>query len=221
MIVDLPVPLAPTRPTRSCDVISQSVFSKRSLWPKRFPAPESWIMGWNYRLIKRQYLVFSTENEPTLCSGRAWLQPCRLEPGNTRASAPEGRLLLSDGAKKSGVCCRPAVAAFRILAPQLAVEVNALQSAIDYRFQFMRVLHFAAFGQPLPRFFWTEPGGPSHWLIRPAHFVDFHQKGLHHKFLHAARLPEHALGVNVEMKMPRLDGADGTGLFRGLALGRL
>jgi hypothetical protein len=35
-------------------VISQSVFSKRSLWPKRFPAPESWIMGWIHRLIKRE-----------------------------------------------------------------------------------------------------------------------------------------------------------------------
>jgi hypothetical protein len=26
-------------------VINQSTFSNRSLWPKRFPAPESWIMG--------------------------------------------------------------------------------------------------------------------------------------------------------------------------------
>ena len=42
--VDLPVPLAPTRPVRSLGVISQSQFSKRSLWPKRFPAPWSWIM---------------------------------------------------------------------------------------------------------------------------------------------------------------------------------
>ena len=50
--VDLPVPLPPTRPMRSWGVISQSAFSKRSLWPKRFPAPESWIMGWNYRLTK-------------------------------------------------------------------------------------------------------------------------------------------------------------------------
>jgi hypothetical protein len=24
------------------------------LWPKRFPAPESWIMGWIHRLIKRE-----------------------------------------------------------------------------------------------------------------------------------------------------------------------
>src|SRR5712692_993932 len=42
--VDLPVPLAPTSPVRSLGVTSQSQFSNRSLWPKRFPAPESWIM---------------------------------------------------------------------------------------------------------------------------------------------------------------------------------
>src|ERR1700722_17153948 len=42
--VDLPVPLPPTSPMCSRAVISQSTFSKRSLWPKRFPAPESWIM---------------------------------------------------------------------------------------------------------------------------------------------------------------------------------
>ena len=49
-------------------------------------------------------------------------------------------------------CC-PAVAAFGILAPQLAVKVNALKRAINHRLQFMRVLHFAALGQPLPGFF--------------------------------------------------------------------
>ena len=43
--VVLPVPLAPTRPARSFDVISQFRFSNRSLWPKRLPAPESWIIA--------------------------------------------------------------------------------------------------------------------------------------------------------------------------------
>jgi hypothetical protein len=47
MIVDLPVPLAPTSPTRSWAVMSQSAFSNRSLWPKRFPPDESWIMEKN------------------------------------------------------------------------------------------------------------------------------------------------------------------------------
>ena len=40
--VDLPVPLPPTRPVRSSGVISQLASSKRSFWPKRLPAAESW-----------------------------------------------------------------------------------------------------------------------------------------------------------------------------------
>ena len=37
-------PIAADQPDVLAGVISQSTFSKRSLWPKRFPAPESWIM---------------------------------------------------------------------------------------------------------------------------------------------------------------------------------
>ena len=54
-----------------------------------------------------------------------------------------------------------------------------------------------------------------------AHLVDFHQKGLDHKLLHAAGLPEHALGMNVEMKVSRLDRAQSAGFFCGFALGGL
>src|ERR1035438_2557499 len=38
---DFPVPLAPTMPTRSLGVTSQSTFSKRTLGPYRLPAPVS------------------------------------------------------------------------------------------------------------------------------------------------------------------------------------
>jgi len=34
-----------------------------------------------------------------------------------------------------------------------AVEMKALKRAVDHGFQFMRVLDFAAFGQPLSGFF--------------------------------------------------------------------
>ena len=61
----------------------------------------------------------------------------------------------------------------------------------------------------------------AHGLIGPALLVDFHQKSFHHKFLHAAGLPEHPFGVNVEMKVARLDGAESAGFFRGFALGGL
>src|ERR1700691_3187445 len=83
--------------------------------------------------------------------------------------------------------------------PQLAVEVNAIEGAIDHGFQFMRVLYFTPFGEALPGSFRAEPGGMTHRLIGPAQFVDFHQESFDYEFLHAAGLPEHALGVNVEM----------------------
>jgi len=40
--VDLPVPLPPTKPVRSSGLMSQFASSKRSFWPKRLPAAESW-----------------------------------------------------------------------------------------------------------------------------------------------------------------------------------
>ena len=61
----------------------------------------------------------------------------------------------------------------------------------------------------------------AHHLIRASHLVDFHQKGLDDEFLHAARLPEHALGVNIKMKVSRPDRAQRAGLLRCFALGGL
>ena len=58
-------------------------------------------------------------------------------------------------------------------------------------------------------------------FVGAAHLVDFHQKGFDHEFLHAARLPEHTLGMNVEMEVARLDSAESSGFFRGFALGGL
>ncbi|OLB22716.1 MAG: hypothetical protein AUH15_05450 [Acidobacteriales bacterium 13_2_20CM_55_8] len=55
--VDLPVPLAPTRPTRSRGVIIQSAPSNRSLCPYRFPAADNWIMGYFYRLMRKAILT--------------------------------------------------------------------------------------------------------------------------------------------------------------------
>src|ERR1700761_1853692 len=48
--VDLPVPLPPTRPVRSSGVMSQLASSKRSFWPKRLPAAESWSISFYFRI---------------------------------------------------------------------------------------------------------------------------------------------------------------------------
>src|SRR5258708_29938770 len=58
-------------------------------------------------------------------------------------------------------------------------------------------------------------------FIRAAHLLDFHQEGFDDEFLHSSGLPENSLGVDVEMKVPRLDGTEGAGFFRSLTLGGL
>src|SRR5271156_2120652 len=114
---------------------------------------------------------------------------------------------------------RAGVAAFRILSPESAVEPNAIERAIDHCFHFVRILYLASLGQPTLGFRRTEPGGMAHRFFRSAQFVDFHQESLHHKFLHATRLPEHALGMNIEMEVARLDGAQSARFFYRLAPG--
>src|ERR1700722_1115397 len=107
------------------------------------------------------------------------------------------------------------------MSPEGVVELNALHGAIDYSFQFTGILYFAAFGKPVFGFLRTQPGGLAIVFIGTARLVDFHQKSLDHKFLHSAWLPEHALGMNVEMKMSRLDRAQRSGFFCSLTLRRL
>src|SRR5438094_8090812 len=57
--VRLPVPFAPTSPTRSPDVTIQSRSWNRVLEPKRLPAPVSWIIGYRYaesiRLVPQNF----------------------------------------------------------------------------------------------------------------------------------------------------------------------
>src|SRR5689334_9581822 len=65
--VDLPVPLAPTMPTRSLGVTSQSRFSKRVLGPNRLAAPVSWIMecsGKRQVQIALKILFYSRADPP-------------------------------------------------------------------------------------------------------------------------------------------------------------
>src|SRR5579862_6159077 len=61
--VVLPLPLAPTNPTRSCAVIIQLRSSKSSLGPKRLPAPESWII---YVLVSPFFRSIARVRSPLL-----------------------------------------------------------------------------------------------------------------------------------------------------------
>src|SRR5258708_38281606 len=58
----------------------------------------------------------------------------------------------------------------------------------------------------------------AHGFIGSPRLVNLHQEGFHNKFLHAAGLPKHAFGVNVEMKMPRLNRPQRSRFFRSFPL---
>src|SRR6266446_6362183 len=85
----------------------------------------------------------------------------------------------------------------------------------------MSVLRLAAFGEPKSRFFRTEPRGLPQSFIRSPSLTYFHQESFDHEFLHTAGLPEHTLGMNVEMKVAWLNRTQGAGFFRGFPFGRL
>src|SRR5580693_8728718 len=129
-----------------------------------------------------------------------------------------GRVLSPEQGVKSealGLNCGACVAACGVGSPDSAAKVEALEGAVDHGFEFAGVLHFAAFGQAALGFFRAEPRGMAHGLIGPAHLLHFHKKSFDYKFLYAAGLPEHALRMNVEVKMAWLDSAGGTSFFYG------
>src|SRR5215471_16642088 len=105
--------------------------------------------------------------------------------------------------------------------PEFDVELNALQRAINDCFEFVEILHFASLGETFLGFFRSEPRRLSMALVRLAHLMYFHQKCFDHEFLHATGLPENSLGVDVEMEVTRLDGADRSRLFCSFAFRRL
>ena len=92
-----------------------------------------------------------------------------------------------------------------------------LQGAVDHGLEFVRVFYFAALGEDDACFFCIEPGGIAAVFFRVAGLANFHQKSFYHIFLHTAGLPEHSLGVNVNVKMAGLDDADGSRFFSGFA----
>src|ERR1700733_10791814 len=120
-----------------------------------------------------------------------------------------------------GLDCGACVAACGVNSPESAAKVEALEGAVDHGFEFASVFHFTALGQAALGFFRAEPRGMAHGLIGPAHLLHFHKKSFDCKFLYATGLPEHALRMNVEVKMAWLNSAGGTSYFYGFRLGCL
>src|SRR5207248_8822289 len=70
--VDLPVPLPPTRPVRSSGVMSQLASSKRSFWPKRLPAEESWSIPLLFSHWLRGLTPIYTDDTDSKGASNAW-----------------------------------------------------------------------------------------------------------------------------------------------------
>src|SRR5580704_2552425 len=105
--------------------------------------------------------------------------------------------------------------------PESVVQMNAFDGAVDDGFEFAKILYFAASGEAALGFFRTDPSRVTIAFVGTAHLMDLHEEGLDHEFLHSTGLPEYALGMDVEVEVTRLDGADRTGFFGGFALGGL
>src|SRR6266498_2590015 len=101
------------------------------------------------------------------------------------------------------------------------MKLYAFEGAIDDRFEFLEVFHFAALGEAALGFGSSEPCRASIGFVRLAHLMDFHQERLDHELLHTAGLPEDAFRMDVQMKMTRLDGSQRARFFRRFALGGL
>src|ERR1035437_10283923 len=89
-----------------------------------------------------------------------------------------------------------------------ACYAEVLHRAVDYGLEFVGVFDFPALGQDSARFSRVEPGGIAVVFLGSASLADVHQERFDHIFLHAALLPEDALGVNVDVEMTGLDCAE-------------
>src|SRR5438445_8810481 len=94
---------------------------------------------------------------------------------------------------------------------------NLFHSPINYSLQLPRILHLTPFGENFSAFVGKVTGWISHLFFRTNCLLHFQQKGFDDKFLHAWRAPENAFGVNIDMKVPRLDMPANSCLFPGFA----
>jgi len=97
-----------------------------------------------------------------------------------------------------------------------ARHAEVLDCAVDYSLELVGVFDFAALGQDHARSFCVEPGWVAVVFLGLAGLADFHEEGFDYVFLHAAGMPEDALGVDVDVEVVGLDDAGGSGFFLGL-----
>ena len=90
---------------------------------------------------------------------------------------------------------------------------QALDGAVDNRAKFGGILRLAAQCQSAARVVDAEPGGVAILFLRSKAVTDLQEESLHDEFLDAIAQPGVTLGLQVEVKMLRLDGANRPGLL--------
>jgi hypothetical protein len=98
---------------------------------------------------------------------------------------------------------------------------QALYGAVDYGAKFGGVLFLSPYCQSAAGFVGAEPGGVAVLFFGSFGVTDLQEERLHDIFLDTVALPGIGFWLEVEVKMLRLDCANGTGFFQGLALGSL
>ena len=93
------------------------------------------------------------------------------------------------------------------------------QRSVNHDAEFLTILALATLGQHFLSISGAEPGRIALGFLRGLQLIYFQQKSFYDKLLDPGRFPEDALGMNVEMEVPRLDRSYGAGLFQCLALG--
>jgi len=100
-----------------------------------------------------------------------------------------------------------------VIGDNLVFGGQALDGAVDDRAKFGRVLRLAPHYQSAARVVDAEPSGVAILFLRSMAVTDLQEECLHDEFLDAIAQPGVALGLQIEVKMLRLDGTNRPGLL--------
>lgn len=98
---------------------------------------------------------------------------------------------------------------------------QALYGAVDNSEEFGGVLRLASLCQSAARVFDAEPCGIAILFLRSLGLTDFEEESFHDELFDTTAQPGLAFGLQIEMKMLRLDHPNSSGLLHGFSLGGL
>src|SRR5579862_652 len=104
---------------------------------------------------------------------------------------------------------------------QLCGVIQTFNCTFDDPLHLVGILHLAAFGKNFFGIVRRKPTGIAVRFVPRLGDFHFHQESFDDELAHAGRLPENALRVQIEMKVPGFDMSADPGFLPGLLLGGL